>query len=418
MRFIPRGKPLYENLPTVFLNWEEMAAKLRGDKFSGYIMVSQESKTGIILFVDGRINGSLFHNQNLPTVRGQEALSKATTTIQERKGNLSIYSTSIDICSLVEWYIDGNIKYSPMEAFFIDYEKFLTVLGEKSFTGLVSVSNDEFAHFIYMSEGKVKGHFVDSLPELTDDSGSLKEKLSQKGSVIEVYSKVDGSKTVKIEQAPVQPPQPIKSETPPVSFEPPKPLTPVQETPKTIPQEPSYKPEPKFDAPKTVEPLKPTIPVQKPLGRQQINIPEDEVPDPFAVRKPEQTKPVDTPPTPKVEEPPKFTSPVIPAVKTDKDPPTSSGQTMISPPSGKVAFLIDGIRKVAQSNIGEDMLPWLDGQITRMKAINPTLSKRDLLLLVDEIERYVRTVRQNPTKATKLSSQLRHIIESFASDLD
>lgn len=420
MRFIPRGKPLYENLPTVFLNWEEMAAKLRGDKFSGYIMVSQETKTGIILFVDGRINGSLFHNQNLPTVRGQEALSKSTMTIQERKGNLSIYSTSNDICSLVEWYIEGNTKYSPMESFFIEYEKFLTVLGEKTFTGLVSVSNDDFAHFIYMSEGKVKGHFVDSLPELTDDSGSLKEKLSDKSTVIEVYSKVEASKTIKVDQLPVQQQQPIKTETPPVSFEPPKPVTPVVEMPKISSQEPSIKPEPRFEPPKTVEPIKPSIPTQKPLGRQQINIPEDEVPDPFAVKKPEPPKPVETQPPPvKVEEEaPKFTPPMSPPSKQEKDPPTSSGQTMISPPSGKVAFLIDGIRKVAQSNIGEDMLPWLDGQITRMKAINPTLSKRDLLLLVDEIERYVRTVRQNPTKATKLSSQLRHIIESFASDLD
>jgi hypothetical protein len=112
----------------------------------------------------------------------------------------------------------------------------------------------------------------------------------------------------------------------------------------------------------------------------------------------------------------------VPPTSKEKEPPTSAfgpgSSTTVSPPSGKVAFLIDGIRKVAQSNIGEDMLPWLDGQISRMKAINPTLSKRDLMLLVDEIERYVRTVRQNPTKASKLSSQLRHIIESFASDLE
>lgn len=429
MRFIPRGKPLYENLPTVFLNWEEMAAKLRGDKFSGYIMVNSESKTGIILFVEGRINGSLFHSQNIPTVRGQEALSKSTMAIQERKGNLSIYSTSNDICSLVEWYIDGHTKYSPMESFFIEFDKFLTTLGEKNFTGLVSVSNEDFAQFIYILDGKVKGHFVDSLPELTDESGTLKDKLIQKNTLIEVFSKLDTSKQIKLEQPPVTPPAQVKTETPPpapISFEPPKPT--VTPEPISFAQEPAAKVEPKFEQPKVVEPIKPTATPfssnQRP-GRQAINIPEDEVPDPFAIRapapKPAATTPTPTPtPPPPAEETPRFTPPAqqTSPVKTEKEPTSIPGQTIVSPPSGKVAFLIDGIRKVAQSNIGEDMLPWLDGQITRMKSINPTLSKRDLMLLVDEIERYVRTVRQNPTKATKLSSQLRHIIESFASDLE
>lgn len=415
MRFIPRGKPLYENLPTVFLNWEEMAAKLRGDKFSGYILVNSDPKTGIILFVEGRINGSLFHSQNSPTVRGQEALSKSTMAIQERKGNLSIYSTSNDICSLVEWYIDGHSKYSPMESFFIDYDKFLTVLGEKNFTGLLSVSNEDFAHFIYILDGKVKGHFVDSQPELTDEPGALKDKLIQKGTLIEVFTKLDTSKQVKLEQPPVAPIKTETPSTPPISFEPSNPVT-----PESISfAEPVAKVEPKFEPPKVVEPLKPSStpfsPPQK-TGRQSINIPEDEVPDPFSIKKTEPKAPIEdsprfTPPSP---------PPVVPAQppKQEKEPSMTPGQTIISPPSGKVAFLIDGIRKVAQSNIGEDMLPWLDGQITRMKSINPTLSKRDLMLLVDEIERYVRTVRQNPTKATKLSSQLRHIIESFASDLE
>jgi hypothetical protein len=404
---------MYENLPTVFLNWEEMASKLRGDKFSGYIVVSSDTKTGIILFIDGRISGSLFHNVSLPTVRGQEALSKTTVTIQERKGNLSIYGTSNDICSLVEWFIDGHAAYSPMEAFFIDYDKFLTVLGEKNYTGLVSVSNDDFAHFIYISDGKVKGHFVDSQSELSDDSGALKDKLVQKGTRIEVFTKIDTSKQVKLEQPPTATPKPEVTSPP---FEPPKPVTP------TVTPVASMEPtKPVMEAPKVVEPVKPAEPIKvqpitptvKPGTRPVINIPEDEVPDPFSMKKPETPKP-EAPPK---EDPLAFTPPVT---KPQKDPTSFGGpsSTVVTPPSGKVAFLIDGIRKVAQSNIGEDMLPWLDGQISRMKAINPTLSKRDLMLLVDEIERYVRTVRQNPTKATKLSSQLRHIIESFASDLE
>ncbi len=436
MRLIPRGKPLYENLPTVFLNWEEMSSKLRTDKFSGYIMVNSDPKTGIILFVEGRISGSLFSSSGAPAIRGQEALSKSIAAIQERKGSLSIYSTSIDICSLVEWFIEGISAYSPMESYFIDYDKFLTVLGEKGFTGLIKVTNEDFAELIYISDGKVKGHFIDCEPELKEDPGILKDKLILKGTLLEVFSKTDNSKSIKLESPPPTASTPIKVEVPQPVIEPPKPVTPITprvEPAKSEPVKPiepikpePIKTEPKFEPfkpdPKLSEPPKPAQPISvqpKPGSRPVINIPEDEIPDPFAMRKPvEEKKP--TPPTP-TQPPVKETPPAPPPVQP-KEPPTASfgpgGATTVSPPSGKVAFLIDGIRKVAQSNIGEDMLPWLDGQISRMKAINPTFSKRDLMLLVDEIERYVRTVRQNPTKASKLSSQLRHIIESFASDLE
>lgn len=434
MRLIPRGKPLYENLPTVFLNWEEMSSKLRTDRFSGYIMVNSEPKTGIILFVDGRISGSLFSSTAAPAIRGQEALSKSIAAIQERKGSLSIYSTSTDICSLVEWFIDGVAAYSPMESFFIDYDKFLTVLGEKGFTGLVRVTNDDFAELVYISDGKVKGHFIDCEPELKEDAGILKDKLVLRGTLVEVFSKSDTSKSIKLDTSAPPPPPPQKVEVPtpvveapkqvtpitpvePIKHEPFKPIEPAKaEPPKTEPKYEPFKPDPKLAA-EQAKPLQPISVQPKPGSRPVINIPEDEIPDPFAMRKPvEEKKPATPTPSPVKETPPP-PPPVQP-----KEPPTASfgpgGATTVSPPSGKVAFLIDGIRKVAQSNIGEDMLPWLDGQISRMKAINPTLSKRDLMLLVDEIERYVRTVRQNPTKASKLSSQLRHIIESFASDLE
>lgn len=149
----------------------------------------------------------------------------------------------------------------------------------------------------------------------------------------------------------------------------------------------------------------PLTPPPEPRKSEKPIISPDEIPDPFADKPKaavEEIKPV-------IEEKP-FEKPPI-----EKRP--TGSQTMVAKPSGKIAFLIDGIRKVAQSNIGDDILPWLDGQISRVQSVNPNLTKRDLMLLVDEIERYIRQVRQNPAKATKLSTQLRHIIESFASDM-
>jgi len=423
MRLIPRGKPLYEELPTVFLNWEEMASKLRTDKFSGYIFVNGEEKTGVILFGEGKVSGALFSQNNQPNLKGQEALTKITLLIQDRKGTLSIYGTSNDICIMIEWFIEGKIIYSTMESYFIDYDKFMTIMDENKTSGLIKVMGENFCEFIYLDNGKVKGHFVDGQPDLQSSSSGLVESLSKKGTLLEVFSKAEPS-SAKFEIPPITE---KRIETPKVEqksevhraeypkfepkFEPPK-FEPIKPEPKfEMPRaevkpiehkmEPKLEP-PKFEIPK-VEPKPDGIKTEppKPSGRPRLDFSNEDI-DPF---KPRAIEPED-------KEAQESEQPPLKQVT----PPT--GATVISTPSGKIAFLLDGIRKVAQSNVGEDILPWLDGQITRLQAIQPNLSKRDLLLLVDEIERYVRTVRNNPPKAQKLSSQLRHIIESFAANLN
>lgn len=465
MRLIPRGNPLYEDLPTVFLNWEEMSQKLRTDKFSGYILVTGDGKDGIILFREGRISGSLF-SVNGSAINGQEALTKTTTTIHERKGKLSIYATSLDICTMVEWFIEGNKLYSKMESYFIDFEKFMAIMGEKKTTGLIKISSDEFCELIFLDSGSEKGHFVDGQTDLQSASDALKPKLATKSTIIEVFSKSGDKSPQKLEM----PSEPIK-QTPPSAFQPP-PAPPEQikidatpppaikvepikvepikfEPPKTEPPKPAEPPIQKIviEGPKEEKPFdfKPEIKVEPP--KQDVNIPikpsatpsrpkldfTGEDIDPFKPHAPDTAEPeIEAPSAPVKPLEPKFDAskfapptpkpptqadkPVVAPEEPPKAPPQPAS-TIVSGPSGKVAFLLDGIKKVAQTNIGDDILPWLDGQISRMQQIQPNLSKRDLLLLVDEIERYVRTVRQNPTKATKLATQLRHIIESFAANL-
>ncbi len=405
MRLIPRGKPLYEELPTVFLNWEEMAQKLRADHFTGYIHVASEGKQGVILFKEGKISGSLFLVPGSLQLRGQEALTKTTLAIQERKGALSIYETSGDICNMIEWYFDGSQIYSPMESSFIDFDKFMKVMEEKAISGLIKVASDAFSEFIHLEGGLVKGHFVDSMPELQKTSETLATALKQKDTFVEVFTKADlKSPVAKLEmpEAPKAAPPPPQHHPEPqrVEFKPPEP---IKIEPPPLPPPPLPKVE--------YKPPEPTAKVEPPAtpGRPRLDFSNEDI-DPF---KPhgefakDEAPPASPPPRAE------FRPPEPPKTEPSKVGPATTAQ----PPTGKIAFLLDGIKKVAQSNVGEDILPWLDGQISRMQSIQPNLSKRDLLLLVDEIERYVRTVRQNPAKATKLASQLRHIIESFAANL-
>lgn len=466
MRLIPRGNPLYEDLPTVFLNWEEMSQKLRSDKFSGYILVSGDGKDGIILFREGRISGSLF-NANNSSINGQEALTKTTSTIHERKGKLSIYTTSLDICTMIDWFIEDNRLYSKMESFFVEFDKFMSVMAEKKTTGLIKISSDEFCELIFLDSGADKGHFVDGHTELQSASETLKSKLIGKSTILEVFSKTTEKSSQKLDIPPapvkevpvvkvassVSAPEPVITEPAPPKPQEPAIIEPIKididaqkppdiqkipagtEPPKT--EKPFViKPEIKFEPPKQETPIQ--IKPSSTPGRPKLDFTGEDI-DPFKPHSPESkaaeeaeiesftpVKPPEpkfdaskfAPPTPK---PPTQEKPVVlpeePPKSASQPPLQQSSSTIVSGPSGKVAFLLDGIKKVAQTNIGDDILPWLDGQISRIQQIQPNLSKRDLLLLVDEIERYVRTVRQNPTKATKLATQLRHIIESFAANL-
>ncbi|MCK5743694.1 MAG: hypothetical protein KAH30_03080, partial [Caldisericia bacterium] len=187
MRHIPRGKPQYEKLPTVFLNWDEMSSKLRADKFSGFVEVAGDDRIGFILFSGGRISGSLYIAGSDIDLRGQKALSKITMSIQERKGTLSIYTCSNDICDVIQWYIQGNRLYTPMESSFISWDKFLSVMKEKSLTGFIRVANSEYTEFIKLTDGTPKGHFVGGNEDFLDKSEKLSSVLSGKDTVIEVF---------------------------------------------------------------------------------------------------------------------------------------------------------------------------------------------------------------------------------------
>ncbi|HOO97746.1 MAG TPA: hypothetical protein PKV16_06695 [Caldisericia bacterium] len=404
MRNVPRGKTQYEKLPTVFLNWDEMSQKLRGDRFSGYVQVNNDKKDGYILFKEGRITGSLYVEDGVEPITSQEALTKTTMAIQERVGNLSIYQCSLKVCDVIAWYIQGNKLYSPMESYFLNWEKFLDVMKDKSVTGFIRVSSEDYVNFINLENGNLSGHFISGNDDFVEKSEDLAKKLTEKGTIIEVYSKSEtaSSPVVKLEESKPIESKPIsKPVEKPVEKRPPSILD--DDSGETIVERPPEKPI--STSPPERQKVVPLTPPPEPRKSEKPIISPDEIPDPFADKPKaavEEIKPV-------IEEKP-FEKPPI-----EKRP--TGSQTMVAKPSGKIAFLIDGIRKVAQSNIGDDILPWLDGQISRVQSVNPNLTKRDLMLLVDEIERYIRQVRQNPAKATKLSTQLRHIIESFASDM-
>lgn len=385
MRLIPRGKPLYEELPTIFLNWEEMAQKLKSDRFTGYIHVASENNIGIILFNEGNITGSQFLMPGSQQLRGQESLTKTSLSIQGKKGVLSIYETSTDISKMIEWYFDGTQIYSPMESYFIDFDKFMEVMPEKIITGFIKVTGETFSEFIFIEEGQVKGYFVDSMPELQRTSETLALVLNQKTTFIEVFKKTD-----------------LKSQTLLINS---------PEEPKTIQSHQSTQQHPEIQKVEHTSSESDTKVVQSvTLNRPRLDFSDEDI-DPFKPHgefSQNDTISISNHPV-KIESKP----PIEPATE-----PLREEQVLVKhPPTGKIAFLLDGIKKVAQNNIGEDILPWLDGQISRMQSVQTNISKQDLLLLVDEIERYVRTVRQNPAKATKLASQLRHIIESFGTNL-
>lgn len=415
MRHIPQGLAEYERLPTVFLNWNEMSTKLRGDEFSGYIEVEESDSCGFILFIKGKISGSLFVSDHEGDLRGQPALSKTTQSIHSKKGNLSIYACDDDVCDLILWYIQGKRLYTPMESSFIDWGKFLSVMKDRSVDGFIRVAGPDYTEFIKLDGGDAKGHFIGRNKGFEDKSPNLSSILEGKDTLIEVLEKSD----TPVETKPLQD-KSHKPESKRVALD----HKPVSEpAPKPVEKEPLPTPVDTVDEPEVKPPVE-----KKPL------IPPDEIPDPFASHGDAKQVPLseidlsqfksakpDTKPAQKSEPKPAPSTFSIPERKADKpvEPPADkpAGKTMVAKPSGRVAFLIDGIRKVAQSNIGDDILPWLDGQISRIQSVNPKLTKHDLTLLVDEVERYVRQVRQNPSKAEKLANQLRHIIDSFASDL-
>ena len=119
--FIPRGKPIHENLSTRYVLVDELVAELGEENFSGTIEIVLPERTGHILFAGGRVAAAT-------EKRGDQEYARSTVaavTAQSRaeRGRLSVYRYAEPVAKALSNLLRAEPLYRRLSSEFADLQK-------------------------------------------------------------------------------------------------------------------------------------------------------------------------------------------------------------------------------------------------------------------------------------------------------
>jgi hypothetical protein len=204
--FIPRGKPVYENLATSYVLVDSLADDLSEGGFSGIVEVVLREVDCLIVFgrgavlaaTEGQLPASDRYSEDLdgqPELRGDTKLfvsssvSRIAARSRNERGRLSIYACSLDAARSIADRLTAHTLYTRLSTEFADLDRMVTKLTRENerewfvevetlngLAGLIHLK-DETCHVFTSGPGEA------SLRDFLD-------KCGQAGATFDVHYKV------------------------------------------------------------------------------------------------------------------------------------------------------------------------------------------------------------------------------------
>jgi len=200
--FIPRGKPVQENLATSYVRLEALVADLCEGGFSGVVEVVLRDADSFIVVNIGNIAAVV--QRSSAHAQGSGSFAYTRTTLGElaeksrlERGRLSIYGYSIDTANAVAGRINAQPLYSGLTTEFTDLEKMiLKLVRERDREWFIEISTDDQpTSLIHMRDGdyrilsstKVDDESTESEPARNNSLDNLMRECNQSRATFDVY---------------------------------------------------------------------------------------------------------------------------------------------------------------------------------------------------------------------------------------
>lgn len=136
--FIPRGKPLYENLATSYVLVDALVADLCEGGFSGVVEVVLRDREARVLIARGRVAGILESrtmpsgslNANAPA-ESRTTLAQLAAIARRERGRLAVYAYAPDTATALAGRANAQPLYTQLSTDFADLEKMLAKLSRE-----------------------------------------------------------------------------------------------------------------------------------------------------------------------------------------------------------------------------------------------------------------------------------------------
>ena len=187
MFLLPKGNPLYENIPATKIKLPDMLEKLKSGNFTGYLNFIFPTSAAILFFESGKLISALLERGNTQQT-GFEAMAGVCNNIMAGGGSLNVYRLSKDLTMGLHALLHGEMLYRGQEVKLIDIKGLLEKVKAKRLNGCLRIYTEDRSALIFYKDGSPLGFFHDGTQDI-DTSASESQKIAGlPGAKIDVLS--------------------------------------------------------------------------------------------------------------------------------------------------------------------------------------------------------------------------------------
>jgi len=188
MILLPKGNPLYENIPVSKVNLPEMLDKLNFGGFTGYLRFIFPRSQVICFFEGGKMLSALHEKSSGGRSTAMDALSELCTLILDGEGSLDVFRLSRDLTMCLNASFHGDVLFKGQELKLIDMRAVLEKMKSEKLNGCLRIYTDEHAALIFYKDGSPLGFFHDGSHDIETTATESQKIAALPGAKLDVLS--------------------------------------------------------------------------------------------------------------------------------------------------------------------------------------------------------------------------------------
>ena len=188
MFLLPKGNPLYENIPVSKVNLPEMLDKLNFGGFTGYLRFSFAVSQGVLFFESGKLVSAMLEKGDGAKLSAVEAMTEISTLILNGVGSVDVYRLSRDLIMCLHASLHGEMLYRGQEIKLIDMKALLEKMKEDKLNGCLRIYSSEHTALIFYKDGAPLGFFHDGSQDIESSAGESQKIAGLPGAKLDVLS--------------------------------------------------------------------------------------------------------------------------------------------------------------------------------------------------------------------------------------
>jgi hypothetical protein len=181
---LPSGRAHYEGLKSAFVDFPRLLRTLRSDRHTGYVNLSGNGYSGVILLNDGEALQALCSNGT--AVQGEGAFLQIRRHMDAGDGVIDVIELEGETVTALAQLFTSPYLYSGLLGRFVNLEALLEYLSEEHVSGSVVVQTPNEAGIILLRDGAILGTYTETQRSLDKATAAVASLATDRQSVIEV----------------------------------------------------------------------------------------------------------------------------------------------------------------------------------------------------------------------------------------